>query len=227
MGEKRGEQGGVRRYFAVDAAGSIAWRAEELVEREASRVRDREEWRIGKNRGVCVCACVVRVRVTGYEREREREGGRGMHRDGVGERKTVRQRATPLPPPLSLPLSLSTLSSRSIHHHPYHRPTTPGVDASRVVATGSERSMPSMRSLPLSVSPFHFVPLCNSFLLPSSSSCRLEPLLLDLPSHAHASIRDNKRVYTRRRWSTSPRLNVFMHTGGGGVCVRSLSETRE
>lgn len=135
----------------------------------------------------------------------------------------MRQRATPLPPPLSLPLSLSTLSSRSIHHHPYHRPTTPGVDASRVVATGSERSMPSMRSLPLSVSPFHFVPLCNSFLLPSSSSCRLEPLLLDLPSHAHASIRDNKRVYTRRRWSTSPRLNVFMHTGGRG-CMCSLSE---
>lgn len=122
----------------------------------------------------------------------------------------MRQRATPLPPPLSLPLSLSTLSSRSIHHHPYHRPTTPGVDASRVVATGSERSMPSMRSLPLSVSPFHFVPLCNSFLLPSSSSCRLEPLLLDLPSHAHASIRDNKRVYTRRRWSTS-RVRMHRH----------------
>lgn len=91
MGEKRGEQGGVRRYFAVDAAGSIAWRAEELVEREASRVRDREEWRIGKNRGVCVCACVVRVRVTGYERERERERvGEGC--TGTGLVKLARER---------------------------------------------------------------------------------------------------------------------------------------
>lgn len=38
---------GVRRYFAVDAAGSIAWRAEELVERETKRggtERDRD-WR--------------------------------------------------------------------------------------------------------------------------------------------------------------------------------------
>lgn len=56
----------------------------------------------------------------------------------------------------------------------------------------------------------------------------LEPLALQLPSRAHAS--DNKRVYTRRRWSTSPspcfqRVYVFVRVYEGGclcecTCVR-------
>lgn len=114
MGEKRGEQGGVRRYFAVDAAGSIAWRAEELVEREASRVRDREEWRIGKNRGVCVCACVVRVRVTGYEKERERGWARDAQGRGWlswGEKDSETKSDSPTSTPLSSSFALHALLS--------------------------------------------------------------------------------------------------------------------
>lgn len=53
-GKREGERGGVRRYFAVDAAGSIAWRAEE-VEREPS---ERGTERRGGLERIGVCACV-------------------------------------------------------------------------------------------------------------------------------------------------------------------------
>ena len=64
---KREARRGVRRYFAVDAAGSIAWRAEELVERETTGEGQR-----GTQIGESLCVRVS-VRVTERKRERERE----------------------------------------------------------------------------------------------------------------------------------------------------------
>lgn len=169
-GKREGERGGVRRYFAVDAAGSIAWRAEE-VEREPSE-RGTER-RGGLERiGVCVRACTCdRVR------EREREGG--MHRDGVGSSWREKDGETKSDSPTSFSLhaplapSTTTLTTARQPQESMH----PG---SLLPAAND----PCAPSLFLSLS----LPLCNSFPLPSSSSCRLEPLAPDLPSHAHASI---------------------------------------
>ena len=139
-------------------------------------------------------------------REKKNEEGSWTHRGLVkGREKDRRQRVTPLvsllPSVDSSPLLLSLLPtrfSRSIHH-PYH-PTTPGVDASRVVATGSERSnlpcpllAPLLRSCSLSVSLAPF----SSFSTLLSFSLLRTPVRLPHASsaHAHASIRDNKRAY--------------------------------
>lgn len=54
---KREARRGVRRYFAVDAAGSIAWRAEELVERETTGEGQRGT-QIGESLCVRVFLCV-------------------------------------------------------------------------------------------------------------------------------------------------------------------------
>lgn len=126
---------------------------------------------------------------------------------------------TPLVSATSFNLSLSLLSffplsffiaslrSRSVHH-PYH-PTTPGVDASRVVATGSERfnlpcALSTLRVFSLSLSFFlsssryiytarSLVRFTLPFLSPSRHRCVC--LVLDLLAYTHASIRDNKYVW--------------------------------
>lgn len=65
--EKRREAyRGVRRYFAVDAAGSIAWRAEELAERETTGEEQRGT-QIGKSLCIGVRTC---------DREEARKGNR-------------------------------------------------------------------------------------------------------------------------------------------------------
>lgn len=121
---------------------------------------------------MCVRACTCdRVR----ERERERVGCTGTGLVRVGERKTARQRVTPLPPSLSTLLSL----------HPPPPLPPPDNPRSRCIQGRCYRQR-TIHALPLPLS--LSLPLCNSFPLPSSSSCRLEPLAPDLPSHAHASI---------------------------------------
>ena len=62
----------------MDAAGSIAWRAEELVERESAGEGQRGT-QIGESLYVCLCACDREE-----EREREQERGRA---DGVVEKR--------------------------------------------------------------------------------------------------------------------------------------------
>ena len=171
MGEERGRTGRRTSLFRGGCCGINSVESRRGGE-GAERERDREERRIGENR--CVC---VRVRVTGYERERERGRvgctGTGLVR--VGERKTARQRVTPLPPSLSTLLSL----------HPPPPLPPPDNPRSRCIQGRCYRQR-TIHALPLPLS--LSLPLCNSFPLPSSSSCRLEPLAPDLPSHAHASI---------------------------------------
>lgn len=76
-----------------------------------------------------------------------------------------------------------------------------------------------MRSLSLSLS----LSLCvtPSLFLPPPRA--VSSLSLPISPHTHTRV-DNKRVCTRRRWSTSPCLNVFMHTerrGEGSVSLRA------
>lgn len=154
---------------------------------------------------------------------------------------------------MSSPLSLSyrstlvasqfvpTSSSRSTHH-PRH-PTTPGVDASRVVATGSERSnLPCVLHLPwrlimpsrlLSrIHPLSFIVLHLSFFLPSELAVMSASRVRS--AHAHASIRDNKRVRRAggdpRAWSARvfpdtrmpARMRTCTYTGCTGSSVRAF-----
>lgn len=171
MGEERGRTGRRTSLFRGGCCGINSVESRRGGE-GAERERDREERRIGENR--CVC---VRVRVTGYEREREREGG--MHRDGVGSSWREKDGETKSDSPTSFSLhaplapSTTTLTTARQPQESMH----PG---SLLPAAND----PCAPSLFLSLS----LPLCNSFPLPSSSSCRLEPLAPDLPSHAHASI---------------------------------------
>ena len=84
---------GVRRYFAVDAVGSIAWRAEEP---ESSRERERE---IGRER--------EKEEVRERERDERRRGHRGANRGWLKRERDSKQRVTPLVPETLPPISNS------------------------------------------------------------------------------------------------------------------------